>query len=133
MRAMRAINRTIVSGLIFPNEGLLLMGMKDSQGGGVYADCWHIPGGSVDEGETQERALYREMREEVGIDTNKCKVLRVDDKDQGQSKKILKDTGEEVLCEMQFNVYRIDVRKGANDINLKMSDDLTKLEGVNLK
>lgn len=109
------------------------MGMKDSQGGGVYADCWHIPGGSVDEGETQERALYREMREEVGIDTNKCKVLRVDDKDQGQSKKILKDTGEEVLCEMQFNVYRIDVRKGANDINLKMSDDLTKLEGVNLK
>jgi hypothetical protein len=42
---MREIERTIVSALIFSQDGKLLMGKKDPAKGGVYPDCWHIPGG----------------------------------------------------------------------------------------
>jgi 8-oxo-dGTP pyrophosphatase MutT (NUDIX family) len=74
---MRTIHRTIVSALIFSKDGKLLMGMKDPKNGGVYADCWHIPGGGVDEGETKEQALRREMLEEVGIDIANCTVAQL--------------------------------------------------------
>lgn len=127
---MRSIHRTIVSALIFSKDGKLLMGMKDPKGGGVYADCWHIPGGGVDEGETQEQALCREMLEEVGIDITDCKVSLIDDQGNGETEKTLKDTGEVVLCKMQFNVYRVDIDKNADEIGTKLSDDLVRLEWV---
>jgi len=127
---MRAIRRTIVSALIFSKDGKLLMGMKDPNGGGVYADCWHIPGGGVDEGETKEQALRRELLEEVGIDIADRRVSLVDDQGNGKTEKTLKDTGETVLCKMQFNVYRVDIDKNADEIETKLSDDLVKLEWV---
>jgi 8-oxo-dGTP pyrophosphatase MutT (NUDIX family) len=127
---MRTIHREIVSALIFSKDGKLLMGMKDPQGGGVYADCWHIPGGGVDQNETHLEALRREILEEVGIDIDSCKVALADDKGAGETEKTLKDTGEKVLCEMQFNVYRVDVGKNAAEIKTKLSDDLVKLEWV---
>lgn len=130
---MKTIHRTIVSALIFSKDGKLLMGMKDPKSGGVYIDCWHIPGGGVDECETQEEALHRELLEEVGVDTNDCQVTLADDQGTGESEKILKDTGERVLCKMQFNVYHVDVNKDAADIETKVSDDLVKLEWVDLK
>ena len=130
---MRTIHRTIVSALIFSKDGKILMGMKDPAHGGVYADCWHIPGGGVDEDETQEAALHRELFEEVGIDTGSCKVVLADDQGTGETEKTLKETGERVLCNMQFNVYRVDVDQNAADIETKTSDDLVKLEWVDLK
>jgi 8-oxo-dGTP pyrophosphatase MutT (NUDIX family) len=129
---MRTVHREIVSALIFSKDGRLLMGMKDPADGGVYADCWHIPGGGVDEGETQLEALRREILEEVGIDIGSCKVALADDKGTGETEKTLKDTGEKVLCKMQFNVYRVDVNKNAAEIETKLSDDLVKLEWVAL-
>ena len=39
------------------------MGMKDPQKGGVYADCWHIPCGVIDDGENKITALKREILE----------------------------------------------------------------------
>lgn len=41
---MREIERQIVSALIFSKDGKLFQGMKDPNKGGVYSDCWHIPG-----------------------------------------------------------------------------------------
>lgn len=129
---MRAIQRDIVSALIFSKDGKLLMGMKDPDSGGVYADCWHIPGGGVDEGETKDRALRREMLEEVGIDIAGCKVTLADDQGSGETEKTLKDTAEKVMCHMQFYVYRVDVDKDADKIEAKASDDLVRLEWVDL-
>lgn len=127
---MRTIYRTVVSVLIFSKDGKLLMGMKDPKDGGVYADCWHIPGGGVDEGETQEQALRREILEEVGIDIAGCKVTLADDQGSGETEKTLKDTGEKVMCHMKFYVYRVDIDKNADEIETKLSDDLVKLEWV---
>lgn len=128
---MRTIHRTIVSALIMSQDGKLLMGMKDQSKGGVYADCWHIPGGGIDEGEDEKAALKRELLEEIGVDILDQKVLLVDDGGSGQSEKTLPD-GEKVLCEMSFHVYRVDLNRPANEIALQLNDDLVKTEWVDL-
>jgi len=127
---MRTIHRDIVSALIFSKDGKLLMGMKDPKSGGVYTDCWHIPGGGIDEDETQAQALRREILEEVGIDISNCKVTLADDQGSGETEKTLKDTGEKVLCKMKFYVYQVDVDTNADAIKIKPSDDLITLEWV---
>lgn len=64
---MRKIKREIVSALLFSKDNKLLMGKKDPTKGGVYPDCWHLPGGGVDDGESLVDALKREVIEEVGM------------------------------------------------------------------
>ncbi|MBU1008095.1 NUDIX domain-containing protein [Candidatus Dependentiae bacterium] len=32
-------------------------------GGGVYPDCWHIPGGEIDKGEQAKDSVIREVKE----------------------------------------------------------------------
>lgn len=130
---MRTIHRDIVSALIFSKDGKLLMGVKDPKSGGVYTDCWHIPGGGVDENESQLDALRREMLEEVGIDITACKVVLADDEGSGETEKALKDTGERVICKMRFYVYRVDVDENADEIKVLPSDDLVRLEWVDIK
>jgi len=109
-----------------------LIGMKDSAGGGVYADCWHIPGGGVGEDEDQIAALRREILEEVGIDTTSAQLSLVDDTGTGEAEKTLK-TGEIVLCKMKFNVHRVDIDKDASNIQTSLNDDLVKLVWVDIK
>lgn len=130
---MRQVHRDIVSALIFSKDGKLLMGMKEANGGGVYSDCWHIPGGGIDDGEDKVDALRREIREEVGIAIADAKVVLVDDKGSGETEKTLKDTGEVVLCKMKFNVYRVDIDKNTSEIETSLDDDLTKVEWVDMK
>ena len=129
---MRSINREIVSALIFSKDGKLFQGMKDPHKGGVYSDCWHIPGGGVDEGENKLSALKREIFEETGIDISHYSIELVDDKGRGQSEKILKTSGEKVLCHMNFNVYKVIVTdKNAEKIKITLNDDLVKYSWIN--
>lgn len=124
---MKTIQRDIVSGLVFSKDGKLLMGMKDPRSGGVYADCWHLPGGGVRDGESKMQALRREMLEEIGLDVDNCRVELADDQGRGESHKRLPETGETVLCKMRFAVYRVDVGENAEDIKLQAGDDLQEL------
>lgn len=123
---MRTEQRDIVAGLVVSKDNKFLFGMKDPEGGGVYADCWHTPGGGIEEGETKEEALRREMAEELGLDISQAKISLLDDKGIGESQKTLKDTGETVLVKMKFYVYRIDYEKNANDIRVTPGDDIEK-------
>jgi 8-oxo-dGTP pyrophosphatase MutT (NUDIX family) len=125
---MRRIKRDIVSALIFSKDGRLFQGMKDLKKGGVYSDCWHIPGGGINEREDQKKALIREIEEETGIDVSPYKIELVDSSGRGESQKALK-TGEQVLCEMQFYVYKVMIDdKNADEIEVKLNDDLVNFQ-----
>ncbi|MDD5750451.1 MAG: NUDIX hydrolase [Candidatus Pacebacteria bacterium] len=123
---MREIERNIVSALIFSNDGKLLMGRKDPRKDGAYVDCWHLPGGGVEKGEGLRETLNREILEEAGMDISGFPAELVDDKGEGQTEKVLKDTGERVICKMRFNVFRVDIDKAADEIAVKTLDDLVE-------
>ncbi len=124
---MRTIQRDIVSALILSKDEKLFQGKKDPQGGGVYIDCWHIPGGGIEEGEDKIQALIREVKEETGIDLSPYHLELIDNEGRGESIKKLKDTGEEVLCQMTFNVYKIVISdKNTDEIAISLNDDLAE-------
>lgn len=123
---MREIQRDIVAAMIFSKDGKLFQGMKHPNKGGVYLDCWHIPGGGIDEGEDKVQALIREAKEETGIDIAPFKIELLDDKGNGVSEKVLKESGERVLCKMNFYVYKVVLDENAEDIKVSLDDDLAK-------
>jgi 8-oxo-dGTP pyrophosphatase MutT (NUDIX family) len=129
---MREINRTIVSAIILSKDRKILMGKKDPAKGGVWPDVWHIPGGGVDEGETLEQALAREVKEEVGIDIAQAQVKSLSHSFTGVAEKTLKDTGEKVLCHMLFNHFEVQLNENAKDVKLQLSDDLVETHWFNL-
>ena len=126
---MRTIQRSIVSAVVFSKDGKLLMGKKNPRGG-VYADCWHIPGGGVGERETKEQALTREVFEETGLDISDSKLALADDVGTGEAEKILQPSGEKVRCLMHFSVFRVDLSQNASELRLQPGDDLITLEWV---
>lgn len=73
---MRTIQRDIAGALLFSNDGRVLIGKNVK--GGVYEDLWVVPGGGIDEGETKEDAVKREILEEVGIDISDAVIEPVD-------------------------------------------------------
>lgn len=129
---MRKIQRDIVGAVIISKDNKLLLGMKDPKKGGVYSDCWLIPGGGIDEGETEVEAIIREVKEETGIDVVNYEIELIDYKGTGESEKVLKDTGEKVLCEMHFKTYKVIIDdKNADDIVISLDDDLAEYQWSN--
>ena len=61
--------RIIVSALIKCNDKYLFI--KQDKKGGVYQDCLHIVGGGLEDNETLEEAIKREVMEEVHIKLDK--------------------------------------------------------------
>lgn len=106
-------------------DGKIFYGMKNPESGGVYLNSWHLPGGGVEEGETMEKALIREIKEETGINISSCEIVLFDDVGKGRSEKTL-ESGERVICEMEFSVYKVKLNKSADNIEVKLEDDLKK-------
>ncbi len=102
------------------------MGLKDPERGGVYSDCWHIPGGGKEKNETLEKALVREVKEEVGIDISLYKIISIFGVREGEAEKTLKESGERVLCQMEFNTFKVIIDKNADEIKLELKDDLVE-------
>lgn len=117
---MRTIHRDIVGGFIFSKDGKLLLGKN--RNGGVYEGTYVVPGGGVDEAETREMALYREMLEETGIDIDKAKITSLYESS-GESEKTLRDTNERVLVKMNFYNYSIELTQNAEEVVVTTEDD----------
>lgn len=117
---MRTINRDIVGGFIFSLEGKVLLGKNRK--GGVYEGSFVVPGGGVDDRETKEQALIREMLEETGINIANCEIDAINIAT-GEHEKTLIDTSELVLVKMKFYDYRIRLLQNANDVVVRAEDD----------
>lgn len=128
---MRTIEREIVSAVILSRDKKILFGWP--RPGSVYPNMWHLPGGGVDDGETRVLALRREVQEEVGIDIRPYEPLLLDDTKIGKTDKVLKDTGERVLCMMKFYDYKILISdKDAAEIPVVLQSDLVQYRWVAL-
>lgn len=126
---MRTIKRDIASAVIISKDNRILMGRQDSKRKGVYPNCWHIPGGGVEDGETFVQAMQREVYEEVGIDVSKYKAVLLDDTDSAKALKQFKDSDEIVKVEMKFHDYKIVLHDhNSKDAEIKLQDDLIKFK-----
>lgn len=56
----------VVAAALFDKAGRVLLAKRPE--GKAMAGLWEFPGGKLDEGETPEQALVRELREELGIE-----------------------------------------------------------------
>ena len=67
-------NRRAVAALINFN-GKILVGKKKKDAEGFLAGKWHIPGETLEDGENNESALIRGIKEEAGIEIQVVRYL----------------------------------------------------------
>lgn len=60
----------VAAAVIQRADGAFLLARRPA--GKVYAGYWEFPGGKIEPGEEPERALARELHEELGIDARTC-------------------------------------------------------------
>jgi len=60
-----------------PNVGIIISNSRNEVfwGKRVREHSWQFPQGGIKPGETPERAMYRELREEVGLDPQHVRIL----------------------------------------------------------
>jgi len=66
MSAIKVV--TVVAVGLIRDDGAILLTKRPE--GKAMAGLWEFPGGKLEEGETPEHALVRELREELGISVN---------------------------------------------------------------
>ena len=125
---MRTIKREIVGGILFSNDEHILIGKNVK--GGVYEDLWVIPGGGIDDGETKEQAVKREIFEEVGIDISSAELELLPGNPSRTAEKTLRDTGERVLVDMTFYDFKVSIDAPAASIPFVLEDDFGYAEWV---
>lgn len=108
--------RRIASVFVLSADNKMLMGRKDPNGGGVYPDAWHIPGGGVNEGETLLDAAVRELFEESSLQVDPG-LFEVAPGEPGHGEwEKRKSDGTRVWCEMEFNRFIVHLDKSAEEL-----------------
>jgi 8-oxo-dGTP diphosphatase len=93
--------------LIVTGKGLLLH-LRDDKPGIAHPGCWAGFGGAVEEGETTEQALRREVLEETGLEISSATFLvaEIDHEGDGREVSLFYVTGD-------YRPEDIDLREGA--------------------
>lgn len=66
-----------IAAIIFENDkGEFLLYLRDNKPTIPFPDHWDLIGGHVEEGETPEQALVREVKEELGMDLKDYKFYK---------------------------------------------------------
>jgi len=125
--AMRTIQRDIVGAVIISSDNKVVLGQHAPEDQRVYPGQWIVPGGGIENGESELEALQREMLEEVTIDITSYKAIKVG-VDKGLSQKKLADSGEVVNVEMVFNDYLIKISdKTAQELGSEPTEEFKKI------
>ena len=56
--------------IFFNDQGQILLFLRDDISDIPYPNMWDIPGGHVEDSETPEQCIVREMKEEMGLNLN---------------------------------------------------------------
>ena len=65
-------------GLIIENAvGEILLQLRDDKPGIEYPNCWGTFGGQIEEGETPQEAIVREIKEELDYDVESPELYRI--------------------------------------------------------
>lgn len=126
---LREMERIIASAIIFSSDGKMLMGLKAPNGGGVWPDDWHIPGGGTELGETLEKAAARETREETGLDIKPEQFTPApffEEFSTGSTVKVV--DGERRWCIMRFNRFEVHLDQSAEELEMEMTQKATNLD-----
>jgi 8-oxo-dGTP diphosphatase len=108
--------------LLIVTDSGLLMHLRDDKPGIPHPGCWAGFGGAVEEGETIEQALRREVLEETGLEINSATFLACEIDHEGD--------GREVSLFYVTGGYRpedIDLREGAG-VAVHSLEDLRQLK-----
>ena len=66
-----------IAAVILENENdEILLYLRDKKPGIPFPDCWDLIGGHLEEGETPEEALLREVKEELNYDLKEYKFYK---------------------------------------------------------
>lgn len=66
------------SGILFINSASeVLLALRDDKPNIPFPNCWDIPGGHIEPGETAEQCVIREMQEEIGHTIRQPTLFRV--------------------------------------------------------
>ena len=63
----------VAVGIVFDRENRVLVGQRTVKD--QYFEKWEFPGGKLEANETAEAALFREFKEEIGIEVLSCEYL----------------------------------------------------------
>ena len=103
------------SSIIFINDNNeILLFLRDDKPSIPFPNMWDLPGGHVEENETPEQSIVREMKEELELDIKECELFsvnefpdRICDIHYKSMKKVASGREYLLACELRFNGIQV--------------------------